>query len=68
MSDAWHEQEREHALAELRLHSLELRLVLAHIDHLGLMLRDNRIQPWGARAALADLYGTAEGGADDRQS
>jgi hypothetical protein len=64
MSDAFHEQDRERALAELRIRSLELRLALAHVDHIGLLLRDGLMQPWGARAALADLDGAAEGAAD----
>ena len=61
MIDAFHRQEREHVLGELRVRSLELRLALAHVDHLGMMLRDGKIQPWGAMAAMADLF---DGGAD----
>ncbi len=60
MSDHWHEQDREHVLAELRVARLEHQLAVAHIDFLGLLLRDNLIAPWGARAAVAEI----EGGAD----
>ena len=55
MSATWHEQDREHALAELRVVRLRVQLGLAEIDHLGLLLKDNLIAPWGARAALAEL-------------
>lgn len=57
MSEHWNERDRERLLAEMRCRSLELRLELAHLDHLGLLLRDGMIQPWGARAAFADLCG-----------
>lgn len=59
-ADTWHEADRTRALAELRVYSLELRLALAHVDHIGILLKQGMIQPWGARAALADLYGSAE--------
>lgn len=62
MIDA-NQQDRELVLAELRVRSLELRLALAHVDHLGILLKQGLIQPWGARAAVADLHAdTAEGG------
>ena len=64
MSD-WHQQERERALAELRVRSLELRLALAHVDHIGLLLRESLIQPWGARAAITDFEGADEGCANE---
>lgn len=56
--DTYHEAERERALAELRVVRIEAQLFLAHVDHLGLLLKDNLIRPAGARAALADLTGT----------
>jgi hypothetical protein len=57
MTEPYHERDRQIALAEARVLRLRLQLALAHVDHLGLLLRDNLIAPWGARAALADLYG-----------
>jgi hypothetical protein len=50
-------------LAECRIARLEAQLFMAHVDHIGLLLRDGFIQPWGARAALADLQGNTEAGA-----
>lgn len=62
MIDTYHEAERQRVMAELRVRRIEAQLFLAHVDHLGLLLKDNMIQPWGARAALADLCGQpAEG-------
>ena len=62
MSDTYHEVELARALAELRVVRLEHQIIVAHCDYLGLLLKDGLIQPWGARAAIADLYGRpAEG-------
>lgn len=65
MTNTDHKRAHERALAALRVRSLELRLVLAHIDEIGLLLRDNLIAPWGAMAALADLNRKTEGAADE---
>jgi hypothetical protein len=61
--DAWHEADRQRAIAELRVARLEHQLAVAHLDWLGLLLRDNLIAPTGARAALAHLFN--EEGASD---
>jgi hypothetical protein len=63
MTDTWHDKDRLRVLAELRVLRLEHQLAVAHFDMLGMLLRDGLIQPWGARAAIADLHGRpAEGG------
>lgn len=49
----WKEQDREKALAELRIRRLELSLELAHLDWLDLQIRDGRAAPWAVRAWYA---------------
>jgi hypothetical protein len=61
MTDAWHEGDRQIALAEFRIARLHLTLTLAHVDLLGLLLKEGQIAPWGARASLAELCGPAKG-------
>jgi hypothetical protein len=61
MNTDQNQQDREHVLAELRVARIKAQLFQAHVDHLGILLRDGLIQPWGARAALADLTGTGTG-------
>jgi hypothetical protein len=61
MTDAFNEQDRQRALAELRVVRLRVQTGLAEIDQIGLLLKDNLIAPWGARAWLADIL---DGGAD----
>ena len=51
----FHEADRQRALAELRVVRLRVQLGLAEIDHLGLLLKDNLVAPWGARARLAEI-------------
>lgn len=61
MSTAWDERDRQHALVELRVARMEAQLFMAHVDRIGLWLRDGMITPWGARSWLADLDGSAGG-------
>lgn len=65
MTDTYHEVERQRVLAELRVRRLEAQLFLAHVDHLGLLLKDGLIQPWSARAAIAGLDGRPSEGAPE---
>ncbi len=58
MNTDHNQQDRERALAALRIIRLEHTLVLAYVDELGLLLRDGLIAPWGVMAAVADLTGT----------
>lgn len=58
-------QEREMALAELRIERMQQQLVVAHLDFIAVGVQAGFIPPDSVPLMLAELYGTAERASDE---
>lgn len=56
---------REMALAELRVERIRQQLVVAHLDYIATGVTAGFIPTESVPLMLAELYGTAEGAADE---